>query len=106
MPVAIHVLPLSADTALTPFPPTATNRPFAAVTAFKLELSATDLSVHVTASSEIAAGNQGNCVGIGILTDHVKNIYPKSVSITKVNDLSGAIFTQLSNLLTGGKVVF
>ena len=44
------------------------------------------------------------CVGVGILTDHVKNIYPKSVSITKVDDLSGAIFNQLSNLLTGGKV--
>jgi cobalamin biosynthesis protein CobT len=44
------------------------------------------------------------CVGIGILTDHVKTIYPKSVSITKVEDLSGAIFNQLSNLLTGGKV--
>jgi cobaltochelatase CobT subunit len=50
--------------------------------------------------------NGVECVGIGILTDHVKNIYPKSVSITKVNDLSGAIFTQLSNLLTGGKVHF
>ena len=44
------------------------------------------------------------CVGIGILTDHVNEIYPKSVSITKVEDLSGAIFNQLSNLLTGGKV--
>lgn len=44
------------------------------------------------------------CVGVGILTDHVKNIYPKSVSITKVDDLSGAIFNQLSDLLTGGKV--
>lgn len=44
------------------------------------------------------------CVGIGILTDHVKTIYPRSVSITKVEDLSGAIFNQLSNLLTGGKV--
>ena len=44
------------------------------------------------------------CVGVGILTDHVQNIYPKSVSITKVDDLSGAIFNQLSNLLTGGKV--
>ena len=43
-------------------------------------------------------------VGIGILTDHVKNLYPKSVSIQNVNDLSGAIFTQLANLLTGGKV--
>lgn len=44
------------------------------------------------------------CVGIGILTEHVKDIYPKSVAITKVEDLSGAIFNQLSNLLTGGKV--
>lgn len=44
------------------------------------------------------------CVGIGILTDHVKDIYPKSVSINNVNDLSGAIFNQLSNLLTDGKV--
>ena len=44
------------------------------------------------------------CVGIGILTEHVKDIYPKSVSINNVNDLSGAIFNQLSNLLTGGKV--
>ena len=44
------------------------------------------------------------CVGVGILTDHVKDIYPKSVSINKVDDLSGAIFNQLSNLLTGGKV--
>jgi len=44
------------------------------------------------------------CVGVGILTDHVQSIYPKSVSITKVDDLSGAIFNQLSNLLTGGKV--
>lgn len=46
------------------------------------------------------------CVGVGILTDHVKDIYPKSVSINKVGDLSGAIFVQLSNLLTGGKVRF
>ena len=44
------------------------------------------------------------CVGIGILTEHVSELYPKSVSIEKVEDLSGAIFTQLSNLLTGGKV--
>jgi len=50
--------------------------------------------------------NGVECVGIGILTDHVKDIYPKSVSITKVEDLSGAIFNQLSNLLTGGKVRF
>lgn len=50
--------------------------------------------------------NGVECVGIGILTDHVKTIYPKSVSIHKVEDLSGAIFTQLSNLLTGGKVHF
>lgn len=50
--------------------------------------------------------NGVECVGIGILTDHVKNIYPKSVSIRKVEDLSGAIFVQLSNLLTGGKVRF
>lgn len=48
--------------------------------------------------------NGVECVGIGILTDHVKTIYPKSVSIKKVEDLSGAIFNQLSNLLTGGKV--
>lgn len=50
--------------------------------------------------------NGVECVGIGILTDHVKDIYPKSVSIRKVEDLSGAIFVQLSNLLTGGKVRF
>ncbi len=50
--------------------------------------------------------NGVECVGVGILTDHVKKIYPKSVSIEKVEDLSGAIFTQLSNLLTGGKVRF
>ncbi len=48
--------------------------------------------------------NGVECVGVGILTEHVKDIYPKSVSISNVNDLSGAIFTQLSNLLTGGKV--
>jgi len=44
------------------------------------------------------------CVGIGIETEHVNRLYPKSVAITNVNDLSGAVFTQLSNLLTGGKV--
>jgi hypothetical protein len=43
--------------------------------------------------------NGVECVGVGILTDHVKTIYPKSVSIDKVQDLSGAVFTQLSNLL-------
>lgn len=48
--------------------------------------------------------NGVECVGIGILTNHVKDLYPKAVSIKNVNDLSGAIFTQLSNLLTGGKV--
>ena len=48
--------------------------------------------------------NGVECVGIGILTEHVKHIYPKSISISKVEDLSGAVFTQLSNLLTGGKV--
>ncbi|RTL05346.1 VWA domain-containing protein [Candidatus Dependentiae bacterium] len=48
--------------------------------------------------------NGVECVGIGILTGHVKDLYPKSVSISKVEDLSGAIFNQLSNLLTGGKV--
>jgi cobaltochelatase CobT len=48
--------------------------------------------------------NGVECVGVGILTDHVKTIYPKSVSIEQVQDLSGAVFTQLSNLLTGGKV--
>ena len=44
------------------------------------------------------------CVGIGILTSHVEDIYPRSVTISNVKDLSGATFTQLSNLLTGGKV--
>jgi len=44
------------------------------------------------------------CVGIGILTNHVKHLYPKSVAINDVSDLSGAIFNQLSNLLTGGRV--
>jgi cobalamin biosynthesis protein CobT len=54
-----------------------------------------------------SCGKNGvECVGIGILTEHVKSIYPKSVSINKVEDLSGAIFNQLSNLLTGGKVRF
>lgn len=46
------------------------------------------------------------CVGIGIQDSTVNQIYPKSVSINRVEDLSGTIFTQLSNLLTGGKVVF
>ena len=46
------------------------------------------------------------CVGIGILTDHVEFLYPSSVSIENVKDLSGAVFTKLSSLLTGGKVVF
>ena len=46
------------------------------------------------------------CVGIGILTDHVQYLYPSSISIEKVEDLSGAVFTKLSSLLTGGKVVF
>jgi len=46
------------------------------------------------------------CVGIGILSGSVQGIYPRCVSINNVNDLSGAIFTQLSNLLTGGKVHF
>ena len=46
------------------------------------------------------------CVGIGILTDSVTGIYPKSVTINKVEDLSGAVFNQLSGLLTGGKVRF
>lgn len=46
------------------------------------------------------------CVGVGILTDSVTGIYPKSVTISKVEDLSGAIFNQLSGLLTGGKVRF
>lgn len=50
--------------------------------------------------------NGVECVGVGILTEHVKDLYPKSVSINRVEDLSGAIFTQLSNLLTGGKVKF
>lgn len=44
------------------------------------------------------------CVGIGICDDTVQDIYPKNVVIHDVRDLSGAIFTQLSNLLTGGKV--
>ena len=44
------------------------------------------------------------CVGIGILTSHVEDIYPRSVTISNVKDLSGSTFTQLSNLLTGGKV--
>lgn len=46
------------------------------------------------------------CVGIGILDSTVLDIYPKAVSISSVQDLSGTIFNQLSNLLTGGKVHF
>lgn len=46
------------------------------------------------------------CVGIGIKDTTVLSIYPKAVSIRDVNDLSGTIFNQLSNLLTGGKVQF
>jgi cobalamin biosynthesis protein CobT len=46
------------------------------------------------------------CVGIGICSSSVVGIYPKAVTINNVNDLSGVIFTQLSNLLTGGKVHF
>lgn len=44
------------------------------------------------------------CVGIGILTKHVRGLYPQSVSIEKVDDLSGAIFGQLTNILVGGKI--
>lgn len=46
------------------------------------------------------------CVGIGICDSTVLSIYPKAVSIRSVEELSGTIFTQLSNLLTGGKVMF
>lgn len=46
------------------------------------------------------------CIGIGIKDDTVKEIYPKNVVIHDLKDLSGAVFTQLSNLLTGGKVHF
>lgn len=44
------------------------------------------------------------CVGIGICTDHVKTIYPNSVSIKQVSDLSGVVFNKLSEILLGGKV--
>lgn len=43
------------------------------------------------------------CVGIGIQDDTVKQIYPKNVVIQNVQELSGSIFAQLSELLTGGK---
>ena len=43
------------------------------------------------------------CVGIGIEDDNVKGIYPKNVVIQNVQELSGTIFAQLSELLTGGK---
>ena len=46
------------------------------------------------------------CVGIGIQADHVSEIYKQSVVINDVKDLSGGIFSQLSELLTGGKVRF
>jgi cobalamin biosynthesis protein CobT len=46
------------------------------------------------------------CVGIGIQADHVSEIYKQSVVIDDVKDLSGGIFNQLSELLTGGKVRF
>ncbi len=50
--------------------------------------------------------NGVECVGIGICDSTVSTIYPKNVVIHDVKDLSGAVFTQLSNLLTGGKVNF
>ena len=43
-------------------------------------------------------------VGIGIEDSSVKKYYPQYVVINDVNDLSGVMFTQLSNILTGGKV--
>jgi cobaltochelatase CobT len=46
------------------------------------------------------------CVGIGIKDDTVLKIYGRAVSIKSVDELSGAAFNQLSNILTGGKVVF
>jgi cobalamin biosynthesis protein CobT len=46
------------------------------------------------------------CVGIGILDTTVKQIYKKSVSIQKVEDLSGTIFNKLSEVLLDGGVKF
>lgn len=46
------------------------------------------------------------CVGIGILDATVKQIYKKSVSIQKVEDLSGTIFNKLSEVLLDGGVKF
>ena len=44
------------------------------------------------------------CVGIGIEDNSVTEIYEKSVVINSVSDLSGVVFTKLSELLTGGSV--
>jgi len=44
-------------------------------------------------------------VGVGILTDHVQNFYPKSIHISDTSELSKSFITSLTNILLGKKVV-
>lgn len=63
-----------------------------------------ELTKALTQAVESAMKDYGvECVGIGIEDNSVEQIYSKHVVIQNVKDLSGAVFSQLSELLTGGK---
>jgi len=44
------------------------------------------------------------CIGIGVHTDHVENLYPKSVVINDMEEFSSKVMGELSNVLTDGKL--
>ena len=44
------------------------------------------------------------CIGIGIHTSHVENLYPKSVTINDMSEFSQKVMGELSNVLTDGKL--
>jgi cobaltochelatase CobT len=74
---------------------------------FTINIERNELTKALTDTVSSAMKDYGvECVGIGIQADHVSEIYKQSVVIDDVKDLSGGIFNQLSELLTGGKVRF
>lgn len=44
------------------------------------------------------------CIGVGIHSEAVEEIYPRHALVTDLNDLSGVVFKQLSDVLLKGKV--
>lgn len=69
------------------------------------DLGANHLSTHLAKVVRIIQKKGTDVIGIGIMSDAVKQFYPKYVVLKKVEDLSGTVLDQIGKSLLGERVV-